>query len=192
MRNLRNSKSGVSQNQNPDHGQSSGKQEGWFTPNQQQTPQQQKSPGPGGRNFPRRPGATNIPRRPNQGNAYPPNRPGASHQQQQRPSGQQSNAPHSSNTHHNAPSQEEIKNILSNMNPDQKQQFETMKNNVSQFEGKSEQELLREVQRLAMKGRQQGDLNDANLDSFANMLSPMLNDEQRKKLGSIINHLKQP
>lgn len=191
MRDLRNSKSGSSNN--PAQPSNNAGHDGWFIPNQQQeAPQQKTQPQSGNAgSYARRPG--NYQRRPMQGNVRQQKNAG-NPGQQQRPQ-QSQNRPYNPQTppanSTNPVGREDVENILSNMSKEQQQQFEHMKNNVSQYEGKSEQELLKEVQRLAMKGRQQGELNNASLDSFANMLSPMLNDEQKKRLGDIISQLKQ-
>ncbi len=59
------------------------------------------------------------------------------------------------------------------------------------YEGADEDELIAAIFAEAERGRKNGTLSDADIDNFARTVSPMLNDKQRKRLESIVRHLKQ-
>lgn len=68
--------------------------------------------------------------------------------------------------------------------------MEILKNVSSRYEGASESEMLKAIISEAEKSRANGTLTDKDLDSFFNMLSPMLNSGQVKRLEKIIAKLK--
>ena len=61
---------------------------------------------------------------------------------------------------------------------------------ASKFDGKSQNELLMAIYNEAKKGKKQGTLSNADIDNFAAMLSPMLDDKKRKMLNKVVNELK--
>lgn len=76
------------------------------------------------------------------------------------------------------------------LTPEQKRQFEAMKNTASRYKGKSEAELMRELKRTVEKDKAAGKLTDSKMDNFSKKISPMLNEQQRKKLNKIMKELK--
>lgn len=64
-----------------------------------------------------------------------------------------------------------------------------MSEQIHKYEGKSEQELMDEVLRVTKEQKQKGELDGAKLNSFKNNIWPMLNEEQRKKLVSILGKI---
>ena len=61
---------------------------------------------------------------------------------------------------------------------------------ASRFDGKSQNELLAAIYEEAKKGKMRGTLTNVDIDNFAAMLSPMLDDGKRKILRKVINELK--
>lgn len=61
---------------------------------------------------------------------------------------------------------------------------------AKKYEGKSEEELMGEIMKQAMAGRNSGQLSDKDIDEFYKKVSPMLNHEQRKKLDKIIKQIR--
>lgn len=60
----------------------------------------------------------------------------------------------------------------------------------SRFDGKNQSELLMAIYEEAKKGKRQGTLTNQEIDNFALMLSPMLDDKQRKILHKVVAELK--
>ena len=83
----------------------------------------------------------------------------------------------------------DFNNYNSNTNMD-KNSSEMLKNFAKKYEGASEDKLISEIMKEAEKGRKNGTLTNAEIDRFKNMLSPMLNSEQRKKLENVVEKLK--
>lgn len=61
---------------------------------------------------------------------------------------------------------------------------------AKQFDGKSQQELIKSVFEEAKKRKRAGTLSNSEIDGFYNMLYPMLDDKQRKMLSKIVSDLK--
>lgn len=61
---------------------------------------------------------------------------------------------------------------------------------ASKYDGKNTQELIRAVYEEAKKGKKNGTLTNADIDNFATMLSPFLDDKKRKMLKKITEELK--
>ena len=61
---------------------------------------------------------------------------------------------------------------------------------AQRFDGKSQNELLMAIYNEAKKGKQNGTLSNADIDNFAMMLSPMLDDKKRKMLNKVVSELK--
>lgn len=77
-----------------------------------------------------------------------------------------------------------------NLTPEQKRQFEAMKNTAAKYRGKSEEKLMRELKQTVQKDKASGTLTDKKMESFQKKISPMLNEQQRKKLEKIMKELK--
>lgn len=61
---------------------------------------------------------------------------------------------------------------------------------AKQFDGKSQQDLIKVVFEEAKKRKKAGTLSNSEIDGFYNMLYPMLDDKQRKMLSKIVSDLK--
>ncbi len=61
---------------------------------------------------------------------------------------------------------------------------------AGKFDGKNQQELIKAIYEEAKKGKKNGTLSNAEIDNFATMLSPILDDKQRKMLKKIVEELK--
>lgn len=68
--------------------------------------------------------------------------------------------------------------------------FDLVNSLASRFDGKNQSELLMAIYEEAKKGKRQGTLTNAEIDNFSMMLSPMLDDKQRKVLNKIVKELK--
>lgn len=77
-----------------------------------------------------------------------------------------------------------------NLTPEQKRQFEAMKNTAAKYRGKSEEELMRELKQTVQKDKASGTLTDKKMENFQKKISPMLNEQQRKKLEKIMKEFK--
>lgn len=69
-----------------------------------------------------------------------------------------------------------------------------LKHNIEQkaakYQGKSEDELMRELSKEIAKGRQDGSFTEESANTFIKTVSPMLNSAQKKKLNAIMNQVK--
>ncbi len=68
--------------------------------------------------------------------------------------------------------------------------FDLVNSIASRFDGKNQNELLRAIYEEAKKGKRQGTLTNAEIDNFKLMLSPMLDEKQKKVLNRVVNELK--
>lgn len=62
---------------------------------------------------------------------------------------------------------------------------------AKKFDGKNQNELLMAIYNEAKRGKQAGTLSNADIDNFASMLSPFLDDKKRSMLNKIVRELKQ-
>ena len=58
------------------------------------------------------------------------------------------------------------------------------------YEGKSADEIMKAILKEAERGRKNGTLSDGDIDNFSEMISQMLNAEQRKTLDKVVKRLK--
>lgn len=65
-----------------------------------------------------------------------------------------------------------------------------VKSLVDHYQGKSEAELLADLQDTVKKERAAGTMSNARMDSFAQMLGPMLDPSQRQRMQAILEQLK--
>ena len=68
--------------------------------------------------------------------------------------------------------------------------FDLVNSIASKYDGKNQNELLMAIYKEAKRGKQAGTLTDADIDNFAGMLSPFLDDKKRSMLNKIISELK--
>ena len=59
-----------------------------------------------------------------------------------------------------------------------------------QFDGKSQNDLMKAIYEEAKKGKQNGTLTNREIDNFANILWPLLDDKKRKILQKVVIELK--
>lgn len=71
-----------------------------------------------------------------------------------------------------------------------KNQEKFIKTFLNGYEGKQKSEILSEIIKVAEKNRREGKLSDKDLDDFSNMISPMIDSEQKRELEEIIARLK--
>ena len=68
--------------------------------------------------------------------------------------------------------------------------FDLVSSIAKKYDGKNTNELLKAIYKETLKGKQNGTLTNADIDRFASMISPMLDDKKRKALNSVVNELK--
>ena len=90
---------------------------------------------------------------------------------------------------------EYVKNNASNANttqkPDSKQNITNLVTKLAnKFDGKNTQELITAIYNEAKKGKKNGTLSNRDIDNFATMLAPLLDDKKRKMLAKIVGELK--
>ncbi len=61
---------------------------------------------------------------------------------------------------------------------------------AEKFDGKDKNELLKAIYEQAKKGKMNGTLTNAEIDNFAYMLTPLLDDKQKKLLNKVVAELK--
>lgn len=68
--------------------------------------------------------------------------------------------------------------------------FNMISSLASRFDGKNQAELLTAIYTEAKKGKKNGTLSNNDIDNFANMLSPLLDDKKKKMLFKVVGELK--
>lgn len=68
--------------------------------------------------------------------------------------------------------------------------FNMVNSLAGKFDGKSQNDLIRAIYEQAKKGKQNGTLNNAEIDNFATMLAPVLDKQKQKMLYKIVEELK--
>ena len=71
-------------------------------------------------------------------------------------------------------------------NSEQMDQIQRLSEQMNQYEGKNEQELMQDLLRMTKEQKQKGELDGDRIAKFKDSVWPMLNEEQRKKLISIL------
>ncbi len=61
---------------------------------------------------------------------------------------------------------------------------------AAKYEGKSGDEVMKAIIEEAERGKKNGTLKNEDIDKFAETISPMLNDKQRKMLEKIVKRIK--
>lgn len=61
---------------------------------------------------------------------------------------------------------------------------------IEKYSQKSEEELMSDLERMIGEGRRDGTFSEEMLESFVKNVSPMMDEEQRKKLESITRMIK--
>ena len=65
-----------------------------------------------------------------------------------------------------------------------------VKSLAGKFDGKSTNDILSAIYKQAKKGKKEGTLSNEQIDNFALMLAPLLDDKQRSYLKKIAEELK--
>ena len=65
-----------------------------------------------------------------------------------------------------------------------------IKAKAQEYVGKSDEDLISDIVREAKKSKQNGSLSETQLNQFAESVAPMLNQEQRARLQSVLNIIK--
>lgn len=89
------------------------------------------------------------------------------------------------------PTRQDAARIMESLNGEQKRELNYMEDALKKYQDKDEKELMGELSSIAAAERKRGALTNETLDQFASTVSPMLNDEQRKRMQSILGQLKQ-
>ena len=84
----------------------------------------------------------------------------------------------------------DFNNYKPNTNNQNAGAYDMLKNFASKYEGASKSDLISAIKKEAEKGRKNGTLSDNDIDNFANMLLPMLNNNQKAELKKIVEELK--
>ena len=77
-----------------------------------------------------------------------------------------------------------------NLTPQQQQQFEQLRTMAKPYENRSRSQLLQDAMQLVRNERQQGRMDNAQLDGYLRALSPMLDAAQRQEMMQVIEQLK--
>lgn len=68
--------------------------------------------------------------------------------------------------------------------------FNLVNSLAGQFDGKSQNELMRAIFEEAKKGKERGTLTNADIDNFACSLAPFLDEKKKKMLYKVVAELK--
>lgn len=76
------------------------------------------------------------------------------------------------------------------LTPEQQALFNQVKKKAGTMKGKSESEMLSQIEQIARTQKQAGKLDNKALDEFAARIAPALNDKQKIKMKQILVRLK--
>ena len=68
--------------------------------------------------------------------------------------------------------------------------FNLVSSIATKYNGKSQNELLMAIYKEAEKGKRNGTLSNADIDNFAQTISPFLDDKKKRMLNKIVDELK--
>ena len=85
--------------------------------------------------------------------------------------------------------QQESNNFEKLINEDP-QKVENIQENLKKYQNMSQSDLMSELIKEASRMKQNGSLNDGSLNVLKNTLMPMLNDQQKNMLNTILNQIK--
>lgn len=68
--------------------------------------------------------------------------------------------------------------------------MKNIEDTISQYENKDESELMNDLEDMVSEGKKDGSFSDEMLEAFMKNVSPMMDEEQRKKLEQISRMLK--
>lgn len=81
-------------------------------------------------------------------------------------------------------------NVKANVDNINNNDIQSMEDTISQYENKSEDELMTDLEKMIRQGRKDGSFSDEMLDGFIKNVSPMMDKSQMKKLRSIAEMIK--
>ena len=73
---------------------------------------------------------------------------------------------------------------------DHPQEARLVSDALKKYQGKSESELMDELQKAAARGRASGELTNERLDKFASQMLPMIDKNQQQKMRQLLGMLK--
>lgn len=79
---------------------------------------------------------------------------------------------------------------VNQLNDEQKMQFEKLKGMAKNYEGKSDNEILKDLSTAVKKGKADGSLTDEKINNIASTIAPMLNSQQKEKLKQLMQTIK--
>ena len=77
---------------------------------------------------------------------------------------------------------------IKNSNPEDVKKIEDI---AKSYQGKSESEIMSDIFRIVRQEKAKGSLDNGQINSFANAITPMLNAEQKEKLKDILGKIKE-
>ena len=70
------------------------------------------------------------------------------------------------------------------------QEAKRVEDAFKKYQGKSEKELMDELQKAATRGRASGEITDDRIDKFARQVMPMMDGAQQQKMKQLLGMLK--
>ncbi len=80
----------------------------------------------------------------------------------------------------------ELKNFSAQCSKNDMTDSELLDSVVGKYKNKNEEELVEELDRAVKKAKEDGSYNEESLEEFYELVSPHLDDAQRKRLQSLI------
>lgn len=77
-----------------------------------------------------------------------------------------------------------------NLTREQKAQLDKLKEKVDHYKDKDMSDIMREIDKLKLNRDVMTKLKGRELDTFANSLKPVLNDQQKRKLDDLVKYLR--
>ena len=83
--------------------------------------------------------------------------------------------------------EDNLKNISNESKTTNTAEKQNLENLINKYSSYSEEKLLSEFIKLTIEKKSRGELTKDELSNMYNVISPMLNSEQKKKLNELIN-----
>ena len=84
----------------------------------------------------------------------------------------------------------DVDQMKKKLSPKEQEQLNRMKKNVGKYQNYSEEQLMNEIRNMRSSNPGVKNIDDKKLNDFKDFLSPMLDNQQKQRLNSIINQLK--
>jgi hypothetical protein len=81
--------------------------------------------------------------------------------------------------------------VKRNATEDQMEQARRISEQMKQYEGKSEESMLKDVLKMTREQKEKGEWDSRRVEQMKNAIWPMLDEEQRKKLLSILGMIEE-